>query len=100
MRRLRSSTLTEICVDVSEHARLARHAARHRHGRFVRALQRAPQRAFDLADALAVGDRRAVVFEHVIEVEAEAVGGRRDARVDDVESQLVEHRGRAREAVL
>ena len=40
------------------------------------------------------------VFEHVIEVEAEAVAGRRDARVDDVEAELVEHRGGAGEAVV
>jgi hypothetical protein len=42
---------------------------------------------FDLADAFAVGDRRAVFFEHVVQVEAEAVAGRRDARVDDVQAR-------------
>jgi len=35
-----------------------------------------PQRAFDLADAFRVRDRRTVLLEHVIQVEAEAVAGR------------------------
>ena len=63
-------------------------------------LQRAPQRALDFADALAVGDRRAVFFEHVIEIEAEAVAGGRDPCVDDIEAELVEHRGGDGEAVV
>ena len=74
--------------------------ARHRDRRFVRVLQRAPQRALDLADALVVGDGRAVFFEHVVEVEAEAIAGGRDARVDDVEAELVEHRRGDGEAVV
>ncbi len=44
-----------------------------------------------------VGDRRAVVLEHVIQVQAEAIAGGRDPRIDDVEPELVEHRGGARE---
>ena len=68
-------------------------------GGIVRPPQRAPQRLLDLVDAIGVGDGRAVVFQHVVEVEAEAVGRGRDARVDDGQAQLVEHGGGAREAV-
>jgi hypothetical protein len=63
----------------AEHARLARHATRDGDRRFVGMLQRSPQRAFDLADAFAVADRRAVFLEHVVEVEAEAVARRGDS---------------------
>ena len=71
----------------AEHARLARHAPRDRDRRVLGMLQGAPQRALDFADALAVGDGRAVFLEHVVEIEAEAVAGGRDARVDDVEAR-------------
>ena len=44
-------------------------------------------------------DRLAVASEHRVGVQAVAVGGRDDARVHDVQRELVEHRGDAREAV-
>src|SRR6202034_3270365 len=60
---------------------------------------RAPQRLLDLTQSVAVVNRRTGVLEQVIQVEAEAVAARRDAGVDDVESELIERRGGAREAV-
>ncbi len=58
-----------------------------------------PQRLLDLVDPVGIGDRRAVVLEHVVDVETEAVLGGRDARIDDRQAELVEHRGGARKAV-
>src|SRR5258708_39892989 len=47
----------------------------------------------DLGLAVLIRDRRAVVLEQMIEIQAEAVPGRGDARIDDVETELIE-RGR------
>ena len=54
----------------------------------------------DVANANGIADLVAGVFQHVIDIEAEAVGNRRDARIDDREPELIEQRRRACEAVL
>ena len=46
-----------------------------------------------------IGDHRAVIFEHDVGFQAEAVGAGDQARVDDVEPHLIEHGGGAGEAV-
>src|ERR1700733_15640903 len=46
-----------------------------------------------------IGDGRAIILEHVIDVETEAVTGGRDARIDDGEAELIQYRGDARKAV-
>ena len=55
---------------------------------------------FDVANARSIGDLGAGVFEHVIHVETEAIGRRRDPRIDDAQAQLVEEGSGARKAVL
>src|SRR5581483_7134757 len=53
----------------------------------------------DLALPIAVGNRCAIVLEHVVEIETKPVASGSNARVDDVEPELVEHGGRTREPV-
>ena len=54
----------------------------------------------ELVDAFAVGDGRAVFFEHEIEIEAEAVTCRGDPCVNNIEPELIEHGGRDGETVV
>ena len=44
----------------------------------------------DLRQPIAVGDRCAIVLEQMVQIEAEAIAGRSDASVDDVEPELIE----------
>src|SRR5690348_11425467 len=53
----------------------------------------------DFREPVAIGDGRAIILEQMVEIEAEAIAGRRDARVHDVQSKLIERGGRAREPV-
>jgi hypothetical protein len=53
----------------------------------------------DLRQPVTVGDRRAIVLEQMVQVEAEAIAGGSDARVDDVEAELIEGGRGAREPV-
>ena len=81
-----------------EHADLARGAARHRRRGILGLLQVAPQAVFDFANAAGVGDDGAVVLEHHIGLEAEAIGAGDQPCVHDVETHLIEHRGGSRKA--
>src|SRR5215468_2552890 len=53
----------------------------------------------DLGESIAVGDRRAIVLEQMIEIQAEAIAGGSDARIDDVETELIEGGRGARKPV-
>ena len=46
-----------------------------------------------------IADRRAVIFEQVIQIQAEPIAGGCDARIDDIQSELIEGGGGARKAV-
>ena len=83
-----------------EHAHLPRRAAGDADETIATARERAGEGVLDLLVALGIGDRRAVFFEHVINVDAVAIARRRDARIDDVEPELIEHGGGTRKAVL
>src|SRR5258708_6201758 len=48
-----------------------------------------------LGEPRCVADHRAVLLEHAAGVEGITVPDRRDARIDDVETELVEYRGGA-----
>ena len=54
---------------------------------------------FDVTNAHRIRQLDTRVLEHVIHVEAEAVARRRDASIDDVQTQLIEDRRRAGEAM-
>jgi len=76
---------------------LARCAAGHRGQRVLRLTERAPQAALDLLNARGIRDHRAVVFEHHVSFQAEAVGAGDETRVHHVQPHLVEHRRGARD---
>src|SRR5882724_2888854 len=82
-----------------EHAHLARRAAGHDERRIFGLLEVPPETALDFLQPLRVGYHRAVVLQYYVGLQTEAISAGDQARVDDVQSHLIQHRGGAREAV-
>jgi hypothetical protein len=83
-----------------EHPHLARRATRHGHRRVVGLREYAGELLFDVADTRAIRDICTGIFEHVVDVETEAIGSRRDTRIDDGQAQLIEQCSGACKAML
>src|SRR5690606_34582911 len=83
-----------------EHAYLTRSATSDRDHCIVLTRKGLCKLLLYITNACRVGDFGAGVLEHMIDVQAEAVGGRRNARIDDVQSELIEQSRGARKAAL
>ncbi len=81
-----------------KHAHLARRAARHGRRRILGLLEHAPHAAFDVVDARSVGDHGAVVLEHHIGLQAEAIGAGDQPCINHIQPHLIEHAGGSRKA--